>query len=95
MTVMCKKCQVCNLVMQVKLQAQFTLNYWVFSNQSKTRCTELFVVQELLRKGVSRSDCQAALESVFGESTRGKIRVNMDAVEDIDENDDGIFGTEG
>ena len=53
------------------------------------------MLQELLRKGVSRSDCQAALESVFGESTRGKIRVNMDAVEDIDEETDSLFGTEG
>ncbi len=51
--------------------------------------------QELLRKGVGRADCQAALESVFGESLRGRIRVNMDAVEDVDEDTLSIFGTEG
>ena len=32
---------------------------------------------------------------MFGEETRGKIRVNMDTVEDVDEDDVGIFGTEG
>jgi hypothetical protein len=53
------------------------------------------IVQELVRKGVSRPDCQAALESVFGESTRGRMRVNMDAVEDIDNESSSIFGTEG
>ena len=53
------------------------------------------VVQELVRKGVSRPDCQAALESVFGESTRGRMRVNMDVVEDIDDESSSIFGTEG
>jgi hypothetical protein len=56
---------------------------------------ESIVVQELVRKGVSRADCQAALESVFGESTRGRMRVNMDAVEDIDDESSSIFGTEG
>jgi len=44
---------------------------------------------------VSRPDCQAALESVFGESTRGRMRVNMDVVEDIDDESSSIFGTEG
>lgn len=56
---------------------------------------ESIIVQELVRKGVSRPDCQAALESVFGESTRGRMRVNMDAVEDIDDESSSIFGTEG
>ncbi len=56
---------------------------------------ESIVVQELVRKGVSRPDCQAALESVFGESTRGRMRVNMDAVEDINDESSSIFGTEG
>lgn len=53
------------------------------------------VFQELTRKGVGRSDCQAALEGVFGQSTRGKIQVNMDAIDDADEVNDSIFGTEG
>ncbi len=56
---------------------------------------ENIIVQELVRKGVSRPDCQAALESVFGESTRGRMRVNMDVVEDIDDESSSIFGTEG
>lgn len=52
-------------------------------------------LQELVRKGVSKSDCQAALESVFGESSRGRVRVNMDGIEDIDLEGSSIFGTEG
>lgn len=43
---------------------------------------------------MGRSDCQAALEGVFGQSTRGKIQVNMDAIDDADEVNDSIFGTE-
>lgn len=44
---------------------------------------------------MGRSDCQAALEGVFGQSTRGRIQVNMDAIDDADEVNDSIFGTEG
>ena len=44
---------------------------------------------------MSKSDCQAALESVFGESSRGRIRVNMDGVEYLDDEVSSIFGTEG
>lgn len=52
-------------------------------------------LQELLKKGVSKRDCQTALEGVFGESSRGRVRVNL---EDLTEEDAGtptLFGTEG
>ena len=55
---------------------------------------DLFL-QELIRKGVSRQDCQTALEGVFGESSRGRIRVDLG---DLGEEDVGtctLFGTEG
>lgn len=67
----------------------YTRSKWRQSRWAPSR-----IQQELVRKGVSRPDCQAALESVFGESTRGRIRVNMDGVEDIDDESSSIFGTE-
>ena len=56
-------------------------------------CDQL--LQELLRRGVSRSDCQTALESVFGGSSRGRVRVNLDDLEDEDACTPTLFGIEG
>ncbi|KAL0039656.1 hypothetical protein WJX77_004520 [Trebouxia sp. C0004] len=67
----------------------YTRSKWRQSRWAPSR-----IQQELVRKGVSRLDCQAALESVFGESTRGRMRVNMDAVEDVDDESSRVFGTE-
>lgn len=55
----------------------------------------LYSLKELLKKGVSKHDCQLALEGVFGESSRGRVRFNLD---DLSEDDAGmptLFGTEG
>lgn len=53
------------------------------------------VLQELIRKGVSRQDCQTALEGVFGESSRGRIRVDLGDLKQKDVGVCTLFGTEG
>lgn len=68
----------------------YTRSKWRQSRWAPSR-----VQQELLKKGVSKRDCQTALEGVFGESSRGRVRVNL---EDLTEEDTGtptLFGTEG
>lgn len=52
-------------------------------------------MQELYRKGVGREDCMTALQNLFGESSRGRIRVNLDHAEDALTEEQSICGTEG
>lgn len=52
-------------------------------------------LQELKRHGVNSKDCTSALESVFGVSSRGRIRVNLDHVEDEPNEEESVCGTEG
>ncbi|KAL3133968.1 hypothetical protein ABBQ32_008412 [Trebouxia sp. C0010 RCD-2024] len=68
----------------------YTRSKWRRSRWAPSR-----IHQELLKKGVSKHDCQLALEGVFGESSRGRVRFNLD---DLSEDDAGmptLFGTEG
>ena len=53
------------------------------------------VSKELIRKGVSRQDCQNALEGVFGESSRGRIRVDLGDLQKEDVDKCTLFGNEG
>lgn len=57
--------------------------------------TLVHVSKELIRKGVSRQDCQNALEGVFGESSRGRIRVDLGELQKEDVDMCTLFGNEG
>lgn len=55
----------------------------------------LYSLKELLKKGVSKQDCQLALEGVFGESFQGRVRVNLDDLSEEGAGMPTLFGTEG